>query len=83
MRVAVLDQPVGAKPERPVRVQVYERKGRGAGTFDFRFIAPNGQYVGGSQGQGYCSRRGAHRALRSFLGRLHVPADRVKVEDIT
>ena len=67
-----------SKAKRPVRAQVYERTGKGKGTFDFRFRAPNGAIIGGSQGQGYTSRRDAHRALKSFLMYMAAP---VVIED--
>lgn len=80
--VATMATTPTGRPRRPVRVQVYEKKGKGRGTFDFRFLAPNGAITGTSGGQGYTSRRDAHRALNAYLKALAVPGDRVHIEDV-
>lgn len=72
-------------PRRKVRAQVYERRtkaGKPTGTFDFRFKAPNGAKVAGSLGQGYTSRRDAHRALRAFLASLSIAGGGYVIEDV-
>jgi uncharacterized protein YegP (UPF0339 family) len=74
------DKPM--RRQRPVRIKVYERKGKGRGTFDVRFLAPNGAITMGSQGQGYTSRRDAHRALNAFLKSLGAVPGCYVVEDI-
>ena len=71
--------------KRKVRAQVYERRtkaGKPTGTFDFRFKAPNGAKVAGSMGQGYTSRRDAHRALRAFLASLSIAGGGYVIEDV-
>jgi len=79
---------VGPRPrqgKRKVRAQVYERQtkaGKPTGTFDFRFKAPNGAITAGSQGQGYTSRRDAHRALRAFLASLSIAGGGYVIEDV-
>ena len=79
---------------RPVICEVFPRKvlrhrqaphvGRFVGVdggFDYRFKAPNGAKIGGSGGQGYTSRRDAHRALTSFLTRIG--ATNYVIRDVT